>query len=124
MTTDTMQMNTRISRALKESGDAALARAGYSPSQAVRKLWSFAASNTHNPRAIQNLLEAEDEEAQSEAEEERTRRRKISFEGANIVRKGYEKLGIKPSEFTMNASYDELREYALLERLRERGLDA
>ena len=38
MTTDMVQMNTRISRSLKERGDAALQRAGYSPSQAVRKL--------------------------------------------------------------------------------------
>ncbi len=40
MTTDMVQMNTRISRSLKERGDAALERAGYSPSQAVRKLWT------------------------------------------------------------------------------------
>lgn len=124
MATDTMQMNTRISRALKESGDAALERAGYSPSQAVRKLWSFAASNAHNPRAIQNLLEAEDEEAQSEAEEERARRREAFRADMSICADAYVRLGIKASDFTINASYDELREYALLERLRERGLDA
>ena len=35
----------------------------------------------------------------------------------------YERAGIEPSEWTKNASYAEMREYALMERLRERGLD-
>ena len=61
MSTEMAQMNTRISRSLKERGDAALEKAGMTPSQAVRKL--------------------------------------------------------------KNASYAEMREYALMERLRERGLD-
>ncbi len=51
MASDTVQINARISRPLKERGDAALERAGYSPSQAIRKLWDFAANNAHNPRA-------------------------------------------------------------------------
>lgn len=124
MTTDMVQMNTRISRSLKERGDAALERAGYTPSQAVRKLWDYAAKNAHNPRAIQNLFDAEDEAEKREAEEERARRREITIRGANIVADAYERHGIKPSDWTMNASYEEMRDYALLERLRERGLDA
>ncbi|WP_080800008.1 translation repressor RelB [Arabiibacter massiliensis] len=123
MASDTVQMNTRIGRALKDNGDAALERAGYSPSQAVRKLWEFAARNAHNPRAIQNLLEDEDEAARSEAEEERARRREVALRGANIMAEAYERLGITPSDWTKNASYEEMRDYALLERLRERGLD-
>ena len=39
MSTEMAQMNTRISRSLKERGDAALEKAGMTPSQAVRKLW-------------------------------------------------------------------------------------
>lgn len=124
MATDAVQMNTRISRALKDNGDAALERAGYSPSQAVRKLWEFAARNAHNPRAIQNLLDAEDEAARSEAEEERARRQEVALRGANIYLEACKQVGIEPSRFTTNATYDELREDALLERLRERGLDA
>ena len=125
MATDAVQMNTRISRALKDNGDAALERAGYSPSQAVRKLWEFAARNAHNPRAIQNLLEGEskDEAARSEAEKERARRREAMRKSMSIVTDAYERLGIEPSEWTKNASYEEMRDYALLERLRERGLD-
>lgn len=124
MTTDMVQMNTRIGRSLKERGDAALERAGMTPSQAVRKLWKFAACNAHNPHAIQTLFDGEDEAARSEAEEERARRREVVLRGANIYREACKQVGIEPSKFTTNATYDELREDALLERLRERGLDA
>lgn len=40
----TVQMNTRISAELKERGDAVLAHAGVSASQAVRQLWEFMAT--------------------------------------------------------------------------------
>lgn len=124
MATDTVQINARISRSLKERGDAALERAGYSPSQAIRKLWDFAANNAHNPRAIQSLFEAEeDDAARIEADEERARRREAMRKDMNIVADAYERAGIKPSDWTTNASYEEMRDYALLERLRERGLD-
>ena len=123
MASDTVQINARISRPLKERGDAALERAGYSPSQAIRKLWDFAANNAHNPRAIQSMFGAEEEAAQIDPEEERARRREVVMKSANIVADAYERLGITPSDWTTNASYEEMREYALLERLRERGLD-
>ena len=113
MSTEMAQMNTRISRSLKERGDAALEKAGMTPSQAVRKLWDFAARNSHNPQIIQSR----------EAEEERARRRAVALKSANIVADAYERAGIEPSEWTKNASYAEMREYALMERLRERGLD-
>lgn len=50
------QMNTRIDRRLKERGDAALARAGFTPSQAVRALWEFAAEHEYEPEAIEQAL--------------------------------------------------------------------
>ena len=120
MSTEMAQMNTRISRSLKERGDAALEKAGMTPSQAVRKLWDFAARNSHNPQIIQSLFDTEDEAEKREAEEERARRRAVALKSANIVADAYERAGI---EWTKNASYAEMREYALMERLRERGLD-
>ena len=117
MSTEMAQMNTRISRSLKERGDAALEKAGMTPSQAVRKLWDFAARNSHNPQIIQSLFDTEDEA------EQRARRRAVALKSANIVADAYERAGIEPSEWTKNASYAEMREYALMERLRERGLD-
>ena len=92
-------------------------------SQAVRKLWDFAARNSHNPQIIQSLFDTEDEAEKREAEEERARRRAVALKSANIVADAYERAGIEPSEWTKNASYAEMREYALMERLRERGLD-
>ena len=124
MSTEMAQMNTRISRSLKERGDAALEKAGMTPSQAVRKLWDFAARNSHNPQIIQSLFDTEDKAARSEAEEERARRAEAFRKGANIMAEAYERMGIEPSDWTKNASYEEMRDYALLERLRERGLDA
>ena len=85
MASDTVQINARISRPLKERGDAALERAGYSPSQAIRKLWDFAANNAHNPRAIQSMFGAEEESALRDAEEERARRREAIRKDMNIV---------------------------------------
>ena len=123
MTAETMQMNTRISRSLKESGDAALERAGYTPSQAVRKLWSFAARHLHDPQAIQSLLESADGTAPAELDEEHARKLENFYKGWNICAEAYERAGIVPSKFTTEASYDELREAALLERLRGRNLD-
>ena len=124
MSTEMAQMNTRISRSLKERGDAALDKAGMTPSQAVRKLWDFAARNSHNPQIIQSLFDTEDKAARSGAEEERARRAEAFRKGANIMVEAYERMGIEPSDWTKNASYEEMRDYALLERLRERGLDA
>ena len=37
-----VQINTRVPAELKEQGDLALARAGYTPAQAVRALWEYA----------------------------------------------------------------------------------
>ena len=111
MSTEMAQMNTRISRSLKERGDAALEKAGMTPSQAVRKLWDFAARNSHNPQIIQSLFDTEDEAEKREAEEERARRRAVALKSANIVADAYERAGIEPSEWTKNASYAEMREY-------------
>ena len=44
MTTTAAQINVRLDADLKRSGDAALSRAGLTPSQAVRALWQLAAS--------------------------------------------------------------------------------
>lgn len=53
---DTVQMNTRIDRTLKREGDAALAAAGYTPSQAVRAIWELAVKLRKNPEKLRALL--------------------------------------------------------------------
>ena len=56
MESNMTQMNVRLETNLKNQGDAALAHAGYSPSQAARKLWTLAAKLRHNPSYCQIFL--------------------------------------------------------------------
>ena len=46
------QMNTRIDMALKEAGDAVLARLGYSPSAAVRGFWQFVVDHQDDAASV------------------------------------------------------------------------
>lgn len=45
----TVQLNTRIDPMLKRSGDAVLARSGFTSSDAVRALWSYVARHQEIP---------------------------------------------------------------------------
>lgn len=49
MSTGVVQLNTRIDASLKQSGDAVLARNGFSASEAVRALWEYVAQNQAVP---------------------------------------------------------------------------
>lgn len=51
-----VQMNTRIDATLKAEGDAAFAELGYSPSEAVRLVWGFAARNRRNRRKMTDMI--------------------------------------------------------------------
>ena len=59
MTTTAAQINVRLDADLKRSGDAALSRAGMTPSQAVRALWQLAASLADRPGALEDILLAQ-----------------------------------------------------------------
>lgn len=52
----TAQMNFRLDPETKEKGDAALAEAGYTPSEAARSLWEVAASGRYRPELIRSFL--------------------------------------------------------------------
>ena len=113
----TSQMNVRIDDDVRIKGNAAFESIGWTPSQAAREFWSYAARNRQNHEELQKmrqLLENDNPEAEQPSWTE---------EGANIVSKGLAKLGIavsacKPSELP----YEELREQALYDRLQEKGL--
>lgn len=51
------QMNTRIDAELKEAGDTALARLGYTPSTAVRGLWRFVVDHQDDAAAVREVIE-------------------------------------------------------------------
>lgn len=119
-----VQMNTRIDRDLKQRGDAALAQAGFSPSEAVRALWEFAAAHRHEPQTVAQILSIEDLY-------ERKERQRLIDERKNAIRTSIEstreaiiKLNITPEAMKEVAemSDDELYEQELIERYKERGL--
>lgn len=96
MSPATVQLNTRISADLKEQGDQALARAGYTPSQAVRALWEFATRHAHEPSAVHAILE--DEDTAKDAADEAQARLGAFEEGLHIVDDAYKTLGISPHD--------------------------
>lgn len=119
-----VQMNTRIDQDLKRRGDAALAQAGFSPSEAVRALWEFAAAHEHEPKTVARVLSIEDLY-------ERKERQRLIDERKNAIRASIEstreaiiKLNITPEAMKEVAemSDDELYEQELIERYKERGL--
>lgn len=110
------QMNVRIDEDLRVQGNLALQAAGYTPSQAVRKLWEFAARNRFEPEVIRGglgrLAEAADDATADEA---------ISFdyplgEGWRIVNEGLRALGVSSEPGETEPSYEELRKIAYEER--------
>ena len=117
----TVQLNARMSRSLKQSGDEALALIGLSPTQAVRALWEKASRRGKDLEEVKELLCSEDS-GESPA---RTQTDKALVEGRAIVEQFYAKLGIDYSELKRPEdmpSDKELLEEALYERMVERGL--
>lgn len=55
---DTVQMNVRIDRALKSTGDGVFSEMGFTPTEAVRRLWEFASRNRANLPAVAELMES------------------------------------------------------------------
>lgn len=112
-----VQINTRVPAELKEQGDLALARAGYTPTQAVRALWEYAVVHIHEPQAIRNVLQEEKTEPEDPATQERLRKFE---EGARIFEKMYAKLGIDPQcSDVAHLEYQELRDSYYEEKLEE-----
>ena len=103
-----VQLNTRIPADLKEQGDRALERAGYTPSQAVRALWEFAVRHTHEPGAVHTMLEDNGASANDEGPQDRL----SAFEdGLNILEHAYGELGLDLHESPdfQHLDYKELR---------------
>ena len=118
----TAQINARIDSAVKESGDRALANAGYSPTRAIRALWEFAGKNGHDAKRLRDLLaELEGNSSGSDIDAEAYRRMELAKNGPRIIERALEEMGIENHE-PSGLSYDELREQAYLEKWTERGL--
>ncbi len=114
----TIQLNARLDKDLKSSGDAALALIGLSPTQAVRALWEKAARRGKDLEEVAELLSSNTlhNTATEEPEIE-----DIIKQGWDFMDQAYASLGIDPS-ITRDYSDDELLSIALEDRLTERGL--
>ena len=108
-----VQMNTRIDRRLKESGDDVLRRIGRTPSQAVRAMWEFIASHTASPGEVEAFIS--EAEGMAEAKDD-----PVVLERLAALRRGWqlcESLQIPQELAAMD--YEQLREEAYLERFGE-----
>lgn len=117
--TATTQLNARLDRDLKSSGDAALLLIGLSPTQAVRALWEKAAKRGKDLEQIAALLSPESCQTEQLEQEEAT---DIVRTGWAYMDDAYESLGIDLSTKHNFPSDDEMLEDALYEKLVERGL--
>ena len=115
-----VQMNTRIDRAVKERGDRALAAAGLNPPQVVRAVWGFAARNEGRPQAVRDLME-ELGEPHADAGRDAAAR-----EGWAIMDEGLARLGVSRASSSVpddpSAFYEAVRADAVDERLERWGV--
>ena len=112
-----VQMNVRMERSLKEEGDAALAEVGLTPSAAVRALWQKLARRGEELDAAVRFL-SEPAAAIGVAEPD-----EVLECGSHIVSEGLHELGV-PLLYAdeIETSDAELLERALLDRYAQRGL--
>jgi len=118
------QINVRLPRSLKESGDAGLQELGCSPSDAVRALWSHLSEGPEGLERAKSLLFGNTDAGQQ--------RRLDAFEqsalakGWRLVDEHVTSLGIAALEDVgarkSEISDSELVAVALEERMRDRGL--
>lgn len=113
--TATIQLNARLDKDLKSSGDAALALIGLSPTQAVRALWEKAAKRGKDLEEIAQLLSPKAQSKPASEQEDPVK------QGWSFMEEAYASLGIDPSVIR-DYAHDELLADALEERMAERGL--
>lgn len=116
------QMNLRIDAQTKERGDAALAQAGYSPTQAVRAIWTFAAAHVHDPQAVKNLLLQAEPESDYERETRKAAKRAVLKRCGTLCEQLASTVGPSVRQGLENVSDKEVRDGARWARWEERGL--
>lgn len=115
----TVQLNARMNKSLKESGDEALALIGFSPTQAVRALWEKASRRGRDLEEVEALLRGVDGAWAAESSDEDLE------ESWSIVERTMASYGIDYGDYKRPDSMpsdEELLERALYERMVEKGL--
>ena len=113
-----VQLNARMNRSLKESGDEALASIGLSPTQAVRALWEKASRRGKDLEDVAKLLLPQEKHAVQTGSQPD----EVLAAGWAFMDEAYRALGIDPTVKYDLPSDKEMLEQALYERLVERGL--
>ncbi|MDM8271302.1 type II toxin-antitoxin system RelB/DinJ family antitoxin [Thermophilibacter provencensis] len=108
------QMNTRIDAALKEAGDAVLARLGYSPSAAVRGLWQYMVDHQEDAASVRKVIEPG---AASALSDEAARKASAIAGLRSLYAQTTYELGISGYHSVDLPSWDDLREDWYHERL-------
>lgn len=111
----TGQMNVRIDDDIRIEGNAAFESVGWSPSQAAREVWAFAARNRRNPRKLREMRRFFEDEPTTKPKPSKAE------EGARLVEEGLAKLGVNIFKHEPT-SLEELKREAFAERWVERGL--
>ena len=115
----TAQINARIAVSCKASGDAGLAAARLSPSQAIRALWELAGRNVDTPEAITDALFPDrQKQREADARAQRQEKSRLIAQGPNIVRNAYVAGGITGAP-NASLSFSELKEAAAMEQYGE-----
>ena len=108
------QMNTRIDAALKEAGDAVLARLGYSPSAAVRGLWQFVVDHQDDAASVRKVIAPD---AATTFSDEVARKTSAITSLRSLYAQTAQELGIPGNGGVRLPSWDDLREDWYDERL-------
>ena len=112
-----LQMNVRIDQADKARGDAALAVMGFTPTQAVRALWSAAAGDASDLDDVNALLKR-GAKRHSETQDKQGSKLASLKAGWSLYEDACARMGIDATR-PHGASDDELLEQALVERYGE-----
>lgn len=116
------QVNARIDAKLKATGDAGLAAAGYTPTQAVRALWALATRFKNEPVKIRVALDPDGDVTPDDLAE-RNRRLAALRRGAGLVDNLCEQYGLPGTSRKLAAlPYRELRDALMDEHFAEKGL--
>lgn len=119
---ESTQMNIRIGRALKERGDRALSRAGYTPSQAVRALYEFAVRHETEPEAVAAVLADGRSDKTGQRAAAREARRAALRDIDRLVDEQRALLGERFAPGSDDRPFNELREEAMTAHFEEKGL--
>lgn len=122
----TAQLNARMSRELKTSGDRVLAEAGISPTKLVRLVWEKVASGGDGLRQLLWVLQSDETLGQEFTRADgHTNVETRAARGEQLFVEGVARLGLSQEAARHMSAFTDwkaLREDAVADRLSERGI--